>query len=62
MRLRGVYETRGDSNCIRGQIVSDSGRGEITEHTSFNGDHIVECYIVKNGVVVAKNRIHVPIQ
>lgn len=57
---RGAEAQR--KNCIRGQIVSDSGRGEITEHTSFNGDHIVECYIVKNGVVVAKNRIHVPIQ
>ena len=30
-------------------------------HTDFKGDHIVECYCVKNGVVVAKDRIHVPI-
>lgn len=49
-------------NCIRGQIVSDSGHKQISEHTDFNGDHIVECYIVKNEVVVAKDRIHVPIQ
>ncbi|MDN6874484.1 nucleotidyltransferase [Pseudomonas citronellolis] len=49
-------------NCVRGRIVPDGGHREIVEHTNFNGDHIVECYIVKNGVVVAKDRIHVPIQ
>lgn len=31
------------------------------ESTNFRGDHIVECYCVKDGVVVAKSRIHVPI-
>nr|WP_267284590.1 hypothetical protein [Klebsiella pneumoniae] len=31
------------------------------ESTNFRGDHIVECYCVKDGVVVAKDRIHVPI-
>jgi hypothetical protein len=48
-------------NCIRGQIVDDEGRLEKTEKTNFKGDHVVECYCVKNGVVVAKDRIHVPI-
>lgn len=48
-------------NCIRGQIKSDSGYEQITETTDFNGDHIVECYIVQNDVVVARDRIHVPI-
>jgi len=56
---------RGDEarrrNCIRGQIVDDEGRLEKTETTKFKGDHVVECYCVKNGVVVAKDRIHVPI-
>lgn len=44
---------------IRGQIV----KGEKTKNeiTKFSGDHIVECYIVQNNVVVAKDRIHVPI-
>ena len=27
-----------------------------TETTSHKGTHYVECYIVKNGVVVARNR------
>lgn len=56
---------RGDiarrKNCIRGQIVKDDGRQQRTETTRFRGDHIVECYCVKDGVVVAKDRIHVPI-
>lgn len=48
-------------NIIRGQIVPDNGSHTKTESTSFRGDHIVECYAIKNGVVVAKDRIHVPI-
>jgi hypothetical protein len=56
---------RGDAarkrNMIRGQIVSDLGHKERTESTSFRGDHIVECYCVKDGIVVAKDRIRVPI-
>lgn len=47
-------------NCIRGQIIN--GSTTIREDTLFNGDHVVECYILKNGIVVAKDRIHVPIQ
>lgn len=56
---------RGDEarkrNKIRGQIVPDAGYRRKTEPTEFKGDHIVECYAIQNGVVVAKDRIHVPI-
>lgn len=48
-------------NQIRGQIVKDKGFLSKEENTSFRGDHIVECYAVRNGVVVAKDRIKVPI-
>lgn len=43
-----------ESNCIRGQI----SEGGITHHepTSFKGNHYVECYIVKDGVCVSKDR------
>ena len=54
-------ETAQKRNCVRGQIVPDGGHQEKTESTNFRGDHVVECYCVKNGVVVAKDRIHVPI-
>lgn len=71
INVPGDYEVlwkvlnRGDEarrrNKIRGQIVPDEGRQRKSEPTSFRGDHVVECYIVKDGVVVAKDRIHVPI-
>lgn len=57
---------RGDEarrrNCIRGQIVPDTGSRKKEESTDFRGEHIVECYAVQNGVVVAKDRIDVPIR
>ena len=46
-------------NQIRGQIIK--GLKTQEEHTSFSGEHIVECYIVLNGVVVAQDEILVPI-
>jgi len=49
-------------DCIRGQIVSDDGHHQKKESTDFRGEHIAECYAIKNGVVVAKDRIDVPIQ
>lgn len=49
-------------NCIRGQIKLDNGTFETNEYSSFNGDHLVECYIVENGIVVARNKILVPIE
>ncbi|MDS7928260.1 hypothetical protein RMB13_01960 [Acinetobacter sp. V102_4] len=49
-------------NCIRGQIIEDNGNKSIEEYSSFNGEHLVECYIIQNGVVVARDRIHVPIE
>lgn len=56
---RGIEAERRD--CIRGQIRKDEGWEHKSEKTSFLGDHIVECYCVKDGVVVAKDRIKVPI-
>ena len=48
-------------NQIRGQIVRDDGHKQKIEHTRFRGAHLVECYAIKNSVVVAKSRIDVPI-
>ncbi|WP_423709301.1 SMODS domain-containing nucleotidyltransferase [Undibacterium sp. WLX3042] len=49
-------------NCIRGQIILDDGKFQRIEKTDFRGDHIVECYVIKNNVVIARNRIEVPIE
>ncbi|MEM7288785.1 MAG: nucleotidyltransferase [Pseudomonadota bacterium] len=56
---------RGDEaerrDMVRGQIVPDHGKRECREATSFRGDHLVECYVVHRGVVVARDSILVPI-
>lgn len=49
-------------DMIRGQILPDSGSRKKYETTNFRGEHIVECYAIKDGVVVAKDRISVPIE
>lgn len=48
-------------NCVRGQIMDDLGSLERKETTNFKGSHFVECYIIKNNMVVAMDSIDVPI-
>lgn len=48
-------------NCKRGQIVDDAGNLEKKETTNFKGSHFVECYVIKDNMVVAKDSIDVPI-
>lgn len=59
-KVRNVGETAEKRNCIRGQI-NKTDNSHQREHTNFYGPHYVECYIVKNDVCVAKDRIDVPI-
>jgi len=63
--VRWKVLNRGDEaerrNNIRGQIISSSRPGVRHERTSFRGEHVVECYVVKDGVVVARDVIDVPI-
>ncbi|HAS1065198.1 TPA: hypothetical protein I3789_004630 [Enterobacter cloacae] len=47
---------------IRGQILDDNGTLSCRETTSFLGNHIVECYLVKNEVVIARQSLLVPIE
>lgn len=57
---------RGDEaerrNQIRGQILEDEGHQKRKERTSFKGEHLVECYAVKDNILVARDRIIVPIR
>ena len=46
-------------DCIRGQINRDSSH--IVESADFNGEHVVECYIVFKHTVIARDKIKVPI-
>lgn len=50
-----------ERDTIRGQIIDPNRGRDRHEVTSFRGHHHVECYILKNGVVVAKDDIAVPI-
>ncbi|WP_283170013.1 nucleotide-binding domain-containing protein [Curtanaerobium respiraculi] len=63
--LKWKVLNRGDEarrrDMIRGQIIDDGGNGEQKETTDFKGDHYVECYAVKDGEVVARAHIDVPI-
>ncbi|GAB3890021.1 hypothetical protein GCM10029964_060790 [Kibdelosporangium lantanae] len=49
-------------NKIRGEIISPNRAGNARhERTSFRGEHVVECYVIKDGIVVARDVIDVPI-
>ena len=63
--VRWKVLNRGDEaerrNEIRGQIIKPNKENGRRETTRFRGDHYVECYVLDNGVVVARDRIDVPI-
>lgn len=52
-KVRNTGEEAIRANCIRGQIVKDTGSLTRDEPTAYCGKHYVECYVVKNGVCVA---------
>lgn len=60
-KVRNCGEEAYRRHCVRGQIVRDKGKHEQKEQTDFEGEHYVECYLVKDGVCVARDRIDVPI-
>lgn len=57
---RGAEARRRD--CVRGQIEPfNYGANSRKETADFKGNHIVECYAIKDDVVVARDAIKVPI-
>ena len=46
---------------LRGEIVADEGNRKKKEETRYSGEHFVECYVIKNGICVARDKIMVPI-
>lgn len=63
--LKWKVLNRGDEaerrDMVRGQIVDSSRLSFREEHSLFRGEHVVECYVVRDGIVVARDRIDVPI-
>lgn len=60
-KVRNVGPIAEARDCIRGDIRKTPGQNWMTEQTSFAGEHFVECYAVKDGRVVAREKIIVPI-
>lgn len=58
-KVRNVGIEAYNRDNIRGQIINKNVR-KFKEHSSFKGPHFVECYVVKNGACVAKERLDVP--
>lgn len=55
------YVTVKKRDQIRGQI-EESKFETKTEPISFDSPHFVECYIIKDGVCVARDQVDVPIK
>jgi hypothetical protein len=47
------------NNQIRGQILDGGIASTWIEHSAFPGNHFVECYIIKDGICVAEDKIDV---
>lgn len=64
--LRWKVLNRGDEaekrDEIRGQIIKGSGARSHLETTKFRGNHYVECFALRDGVVVARSHLDVPIR
>lgn len=62
-KVKNVGEEAKRRNCLRGFIEKPNVDGTSRKETSdFFGPHYVECYIIKNGIVVARDKILVPIE
>ena len=59
-KVRNVGAEAIKRNMVRGEICKESGSHHI-ENTQFEGEHYVECFLVKNNVCVARDKIEVPI-
>jgi hypothetical protein len=55
-KVRNRGDEAAQLNKLRGEIAEDEGLRQKRESTLYTGHHYVECYIVKNGVCVARAR------
>ena len=59
-KVRNVGSEAIRRNMIRGNIIRENGFHH-KENTDFSGLHYVECFLIKNNVCVARDKINVPI-
>jgi hypothetical protein len=55
-KVRNGGQEAAEKNQLRGEISKDAGNNTKTESTLYKGTHYVECYVVQNGQVIAKDR------
>ena len=60
-KIKNEGQIAKNKNMLRGQIIDDNGTERRKEDTNFEGAHFVECFIIKDNVCVARDRIDVPI-
>lgn len=64
-KVRNVGSIAKDKKQQRGKLQqSTSGKhktSKLVESSNFNGEHWVECYVIKNNICIARDRISVPI-
>lgn len=60
-KIKNEGEIAKRKNHFRGQILADGGYEKREENSKFAGPHFVECYLIKDNICVARDRIDVPI-
>ncbi|QQG42455.1 MAG: hypothetical protein HYW15_03020 [Candidatus Giovannonibacteria bacterium] len=60
-KVRNFGDEAKNANDLRGEITHDKGFATKEENTKYFGEHYVECYIIKNNLCVAMDKIIVPI-
>jgi hypothetical protein len=54
-KVRNGGQEAANVNQLRGEIAPDAGNNQKIETTMYKGTHYVECYVVANGRVVARD-------
>lgn len=60
-KVRNFGDEANEAEDLRGEISEDFGSAEKEERTKYLGEHYVECYLIKDRICVAKDKILVPI-
>ena len=60
-KIKNTGQEAAQVGQLRGEIVPDDGSRSHQESTLYRGEHYVECYVVKGGLVRARTRHRVVI-
>jgi hypothetical protein len=60
-KIKNTGEEAFAAEALRGEIVRDNGTNTHEESTLYRGSHYVECYVVKDGKCVARDRQQVTV-